>query len=62
MFKAFANILFTPDGSIEIHDNAPGCNSQAEIEEPALHQLLKTQLMKKSPFSPTPPPPSSPLI
>ncbi len=30
--KSICNYLASPNGTIEIHDNAPGCNSQAEVD------------------------------
>ena len=31
--KSICDYLISPTGSINIHDNAPGCNSQEEVEE-----------------------------
>jgi len=31
--KSICDYLVSPNGEVEIHDNAPGCNSQAEVEE-----------------------------
>ncbi len=31
--QSICNYLASPNGSIEIHDNAPGCNSQEEVEQ-----------------------------
>jgi hypothetical protein len=35
--ESICDYLAAPNGSITIHDNAPGCNSQAEVEEACLH-------------------------
>jgi hypothetical protein len=31
--KSICNYLADPNGTVEIHDNAPGCNSRAEVED-----------------------------
>ena len=31
--QSICNYLISPNGTIEIHDNATGCNSQEEVEE-----------------------------
>jgi len=37
--------LTAPNGTVEIHDNAPGCNSQAEVEETCFNSVeeIKTR-------------------
>ncbi len=35
--QSICDYLAAPNGSIEIHDNAPGCNSPEEVEEACLH-------------------------
>jgi len=31
--KSVCDYILSPGGTVEIHDNAPGCNSQGEVEE-----------------------------
>ena len=35
--QSICEYLAAPNGTIKIHDNAPGCNSQAEVEEACLN-------------------------
>ena len=38
--ESICNYLAAPNGTIEIHDNAPGCNSQMEVEEACAFHCL----------------------
>ena len=37
------NYLANPNGIVDIHDNAPGCNSQDEVEEACVISVPETK-------------------
>ncbi len=39
--QSICNYLVNPNGNINIHDNAPGCNSQEEVEEACLNTMVE---------------------
>jgi hypothetical protein len=46
--------LVSPGGIVEIHDNAPGCNSQAEVEEACLNSIVEIVGKEEINISPNP--------
>jgi len=52
--QSICDYLLSPNGSIEIHDNAPGCNSQAEVGAACLTTVKEIKTGNKISIIPNP--------
>jgi hypothetical protein len=52
--ESLCNYLASPAGTIEIHDNAPGCNSPTEVEEACLISVGETGVENQITLFPNP--------
>jgi hypothetical protein len=52
--QSICDYLAAPNGTIEIHDNAPGCNSPEEVEEACLISVRETGIESQITLFPNP--------
>jgi len=52
--QSICDYLVAPNGTIDIHDNAPGCNSQAEVEAACLNSVGENANTGELTFFPNP--------
>ncbi len=52
--ESICDYLAGPNGTIEIHDNAPGCNSQEEVEEACAQSVDEVSIINNLSIHPNP--------
>ena len=52
---SICDYLVAPNGTVEIYDNAPGCNSVEEVEEACESQGIESQTLRSLTLHPNPP-------